>query len=1277
MGNIKFNALTPEVLDENNEIYDEALDYAFSNSDIKNIAITGIYGAGKSTVWNTYVRKRELNNVITVSLGKYENYIEDDDNRQKEVSVTKLKDTDSDVAEDLYGNENQKAGGIDDENRVEMQIINQILSQIDPKKIPLSKYCFKSNKSKLSIHLHSLALISMICSMLLWTLSDSLISIFKDLDENFVGISRMLLCATLFFVPLYYCLYDFYRGNKFRVSKISFNGAEADMDNDMGDETVLDRDIKELVYLLGSSGTKTVVFEDLDRYNNISIYTKLRELNFILNHYVNAKVDKNPVRFIYMLKDGLFLSKNRTKFFDFVLPIVPVVDSMTSENMLVELFECIENPPDSSILADISLYVDDMRLLKNIVNEYIVYSKIIPLGQIHLESNKLFSLITLKNIFPNEFELLQEDKGFIRTVFDRLEDGKKKDADNLRQRLKEIDDNIEFLQNRIENDKFKVMALLIRSDIGTYTQEARTWAEYLKEWSKNPDEQKYIRYSGGSFYFSYDEFINQCVLNSKDKKALVDKYSEDFSMKMNELLSHREKIRKQIRDIDIYKYKEIISILTPEQRDELFLIDGFDILQSHYFPLIRFLIVDGLLDETYGYYKGKFNVDTSNTLKRNDIIYMKGLKEGKSLDVLLDVETPDQIIKRLNKSDFSRDNILNENILIRCLEGNMADYVIAMTDSVIENNKYEELSMILSELDLDLVGIYSDILINKDINKLDSILEGFCGNTFTGLDDEKVSPGGALYPNDDYIESFNNILISIFTKNHKEENEYKLKWFKEYVEFGQYTSIMDSVNYMEEEDVNIFIKNIGFADVKFEDITKFTRFNLKKTVWLGIERVQAYDLNVKNLQFVAERILEKSIDYGCLLDEICKSNKLSSSWNYIEDNFSIIIPNYIGQNKNEKSYKNDEEILLKILNSDISEEYKLTYVKYNDTKISELIKLQDSSIIHIILDYLLCKNSIKFCSDNISVYWSKIEEYSQEFVKYMDVNLDENNYEDILKNNVSLCNTFINDSLVSDKVFGYVIKYANEQVSDINIKLTPNRVNTLVHNSLVEVNEKNIEVLLNNSYNEELTLLVNNADKAIQDIAINTLLKYELSDELIYSLVNSGISDENSIKLLNLIKDSILIERIDLTKRSIIKYIIKENLSLENINYVCKSFEIFELKDEFIDSLDIEGKLEELENENLNDFFMKYVLNLENIRINTKLSLIEIKTNNGSNVNDLKKYISLVSEIADLSTVWEGKQPVLDNEYKERIGQVLINSNHVKLRKYRDCQRIRLVRSEK
>lgn len=417
----KFNALTPEILKGNKQIYTEALDYAFSNNDIKNIAITGIYGAGKSTVWNTYVHQNGLSNIITVSLGKYKNHIKDN-NRY----------SDSNGIADNHSNENQKTDDIDDDNRVERQLINQILSQIESKKIPLSKYGFKSNKSKRSICLQSLAFLSIICSILIWITRDTFISFVNESYKNFNGISLMLLCALLLFVPLFYYLYIFNRGSKFKISKIAFKGAEANVNDNNIDESVLDRDIKELVYLLRSSDSKIVVFEDLDRYNNTSIYTKLRELNFLLNHYVKISGDKKPVRFIYMLKDSLFFSKNRTKFFDFILPIVPIVDSKTSENELIELFKSVENAPDRSVLADISLYVDDMRLLKNIVNEYIVYSKIIPLGQIDLDSNKLFALITLKNIFPNEFDLLQEDKGFIRTVFDRLESNKREIAQNLK-----------------------------------------------------------------------------------------------------------------------------------------------------------------------------------------------------------------------------------------------------------------------------------------------------------------------------------------------------------------------------------------------------------------------------------------------------------------------------------------------------------------------------------------------------------------------------------------------------------------------------------------------------------------------------------------------------------------------------------------------------------------------------------------------------------------------------------------------------------------------------
>ena len=127
-------------------------------------------------------------------------------------------------------------------------------------------------------------------------------------------------------------------------------------------------------------------------------------------------------------------------------------------------------------------------------------------------------------------------------------------------------------------------------------------------------------------------------------------------------------------------------------------------------------------------------------------------------------------------------------------------------------------------------------------------------------------------------------------------------------------------------------------------------------------------------------------------------------------------------------------------------------------------------------------------------------------------------------------------------------------------------------------------------------------------------------------------------------------ERINPAKKSIIKAIIKGDLSLENISYICKSFEMFELKSEFIETLDDEDRLEKLENKNLNEAFMKHVLNSSNIKTDTKVSLIETKINNDTDINTLKQYISSVLEIADLSSVWDRKQPLLDNGYKERIG---------------------------
>lgn len=870
MGKNKFNALTSEVLDENNKIYTEALDYAFGNNDIKNIAITGIYGAGKSTVWNTYVNKSEFNNVITVSLGKYENYIKDDDNRQKEVYDTKLTDSDAAGAEGLCGDESKKAGCIDDENRVEEQIINQILSQIDPKKIPLSKYCFKSNKSNWSIFWHFSAFLSMICSILLWKLRNDLIPIFKDLiifndlltpfsngilkhlfknlPEKSDEILWIIPCLIFFLLPLYYFFYIFYRGKKFRISKISFNGTEADMDNEMSDESVLDRDMKELVYLLGSSGTKIVVFEDLDRYNNISIYTKLRELNFILNNYVKINGDNKPVRFIYLLNDSLFCTSSRTKFFDFILPIVQILDYSTSNNKFKEYFGSLKESLNEKILKYVSYYVGDMRLLKNIVNEYMVYSEIVlpqdnnskvnkPSEQDYSERDKLFALITLKNVLPNEFELLQKGEGYIKTFFDELKsnmpDLKGKIKKNLEKELEEIKKKIEDVQSNIKDkssniseDEFSDFVQRLSSNTQKFMEQmiSRNFkgVEISKTSSTVPEN------------LGLDSSLNKPMGQSSKEISQTPKVSistkhfdsnKTFTVpagtylslviKEGDLIQKEHNIENQMKDIENYSYKEVISRLDNEQKNKLFSIPGFDI-ESKYLNLIRFLIINGLLDDRYV----EFKVDISNTLKINDLNYINGLMEGRTLDIFLDVERPDLIIDRLTEEDFKRDNILNMNIFKTCLNKNKVDYIIAITDSVIENYKQDDLAKILSKLDFKLVKKYSNILIENKEYLLENIVL-FYYSKFAKIEGEESVDS-------EYEKIFSNILVSIFITKYEDKN--KLDLLEKYIGFVQLDTIdkiaeMYECKNIEKAEVSNFIENINLIGVNFENISKLEKLN--------------------------------------------------------------------------------------------------------------------------------------------------------------------------------------------------------------------------------------------------------------------------------------------------------------------------------------------------------------------------------------------------------------------------------------------------------------------
>lgn len=98
-------------------------------------------------------------------------------------------------------------------------------------------------------------------------------------------------------------------------------------------------------------------------------------------------------------------------------------------------------------------------------------------------------------------------------------------------------------------------------------------------------------------------------------------------------------------------------------------------------------------------------------------------------------------------------------------------------------------------------------------------------------------------------------------------------------------------------------------------------------------KIQAYKLNVENVNFLANRFLSSIGLYGHLLDRVYHNECLRSVKEYVESNFPRFITMYIDGAYDEPNFYNSEEIVVEILLSEIEEEYKVKYLNKNKTKI--------------------------------------------------------------------------------------------------------------------------------------------------------------------------------------------------------------------------------------------------------------------------------------------------------------------------------------------------------
>ena len=175
------------------------------------------------------------------------------------------------------------------------------------------------------------------------------------------------------------------------------------------------------------------------------------------------------------------------------------------------------------------------------------------------------------------------------------------------------------------------------------------------------------------------------------------------------------------------------------------------------------------------------------------------------------------------------------------------------------------------------------------------------------------------------------------------------------------------------------------------------------------------------------------------------------------------------------------------------------------------------------------------------------------------------------------------------------------------------------------------------------------------------LLEHELNENLLYEMINSNISDSNAFKLLETLGKRVSLKHISMEK-DVIKKVMKDNLSKENIEFICESFAEFKYKKEFVELLNDSGKLMTLNSNCLNDEVLSYLLT-SNFSTDAKVQWIITKIHNNSPAPELITYITLVEEIKNIATVWENKYPEITNEFEEAICDGLIEHHFVKVRK--------------
>lgn len=685
----EYKDLTPISNAENVEEYLNALKWALDQKKITNIALAGPYGSGKSSIIDTFLEKHKDESFFQTYTSENNSWIikkikscilQHDkvcrfNEISKKISMATFIEANSNgqCKNEAHENEDEAAKKICiSADEVEKGILKQLFYTIDPQKIPQSRYR-KLHPINFSNIITKVAIYSVIALMFIY------IFYYEKMADIFSGISAVLLLTEMLWVKyiaaviillfsiwaISKIVYDFSSKYSIKGIKLSSN---IDIQKEEGvGESVFNKNLDEIMYFFETTEYRLIFFEDLDRLDDRTIFVHLRELNNLLNCNENIK---GKVVFIYAVKDDIFTKEDRTKFFDFIIPVIPIINSTNSGEVLQQFLQeakehGIKHDISQNFVLDVAPYIADMRILRNIYNEFVVYKRILRDNQgMDLKDEQMLAIIIYKNLYPNDFAAIQNEKGLIKEAFEAK--GKYIDVqkNNLQEIINERSSKLdsykkECLQS-IREIKIAMMSGIMDNN-GIVDKVNDFQAKEILEDSfdmNNIAKLNSARVCYFSFGYNYEQNKVMSDISGKIKPYLIriDSVKNIHDIGCENLQNELEKLNKQKRDIS----KKTLSYILERGNDLKF----DDIISDN--KLLMFLLRRGYIDEKYANYINYFK---GNTITKDDMNFILSVKNQEAKPWDYAITKTDMVIRRLQEYEFERKEIYNFDLLEQLLVG--------------------------------------------------------------------------------------------------------------------------------------------------------------------------------------------------------------------------------------------------------------------------------------------------------------------------------------------------------------------------------------------------------------------------------------------------------------------------------------------------------------------------------------------------------------------------------------------------------------------------------